>query len=127
MGKFEGDSIFSLIVRFVGLLRKFLKQEKAYIKHAGGGVMKTSLPVLILGGACLVLLALAGIFSLVTLVLLLNTWFIPWVSALLVTSSLMLVGLLLGGIAVAMAKKGAKDARMHLKRVQEDMRWLKKS
>jgi len=127
MEKLERESLFSLIARFVGLVRRFFKQEKAYIKQAGGGVMKAGLPVIILGCACLVFLALAGIFSLVTLVLLLNTWFLPWVSALLVTASLMLLGLLLGTTALVIAKKGARDARIHLKRIQEDMRWLKKN
>ena len=127
MEKLERESLFRLIVRFVGLVRRFLKQEKAYMKYAGAGVMKTGLPVLILGCACLVFMALAGIFCLVTLVLLLNTWFLPWVSALLVTASLMLLGLLLGATAMVMARKGARDARIHLKRIQEDMRWLKKS
>ncbi len=127
MGSLEGDSTLSLVSRFVRLIRRFLKQEKAYIKQAGGGVLKKGLPVLVLGGACLVLLALAGVFSLVTLVLLLNTWFIPWVSALIMTGSLLLLGLVLGGTALLMAKKGTRDAQGHLKQIQEDMRWLKKS
>jgi hypothetical protein len=123
----EGDSLFSLIGRFVSLVRRFLKQEKAYVKEVGTGALKTGLPVLALGGACLVLVALAGVFSLVTIVLLLNTWFVPWVSALIVTASLMLTGLFLGGTALVMAKKGASEARKHLSCVKEDMRWLKRS
>jgi len=127
MGNFEGESIFSLIGRFVSLIRRFLKQEKAYVKEIGTGSLKTGLPVLALGGACLVLVAMAGVFSLVTIVLLLNTWLVPWVSALIVTASLMFAGLFLGGIALVMAKKGASEARKHLSCVQEDMRWLKRS
>jgi hypothetical protein len=127
MDNFEGEATFSLIKRFVSLVRRFLKQEKAYVKEVGNGALKTGLPVLALGGACLVLVALAGVFSLVTIVLLLNTWFVPWVSALIVTASLMFAGLFLGGTALIMAKKGAREARKHLKCVREDMRWLKKS
>ena len=127
MGNFEGEATFSLIKRFVSLVRKFLKQEKAYVKEVGKGALKTGLPVLALGGACLVLVALAGVFSLVTIVLLLNTWFVPWVSALIVTASLMFTGLFLGGAALVMAKKGAREARKHLSCVQEDIRWLKRS
>jgi uncharacterized membrane protein YqjE len=127
MGNLEGEPIFSLIKRFVSLVRKFLKQEKTYVKEVGTGALKTGLPVLALGGACLVLVALGGIFSLVTIVLLLNTWFVPWVSALIVTASLLLIGLILGGTALLMAKKGAREARKHLSCIQEDMRWLKKS
>jgi hypothetical protein len=127
MGNFEGEAIFSLIARFVSLVRRFLKQEKAYVKEVGKGALKTGLPVLALGGACLVLVALAVVFSLVTIVLLLNTWFVPWISALIVTASLMFAGLFLGGTALVMAKKGAREARKHLSCVQEDMRWLKRS
>ncbi len=127
MGNFEGESIFSLIGRFVSLVRRFLKQEKGYVKEVGNGALKTGLPVLALGGACLVLMALAGVFALVTIVLLLNTWFLPWISALIMTASLMLTGLLFGGTALLMAKKGAGEARKHLRCIQEDMRWLKKS
>ena len=127
MGNFEGEAIFRLIARFVSLVRRFLKQEKAYVKEVGKGALKTGVPVLALGGACIVLVALAAVFSLVTIVLLLNTWFVPWVSALIVTASLMFTGLLLGGTALVMAKKGAREARKHLSCVQEDMRWLKRS
>jgi len=127
MRNFEGESIFSLIGRFVSLVRRFLKQEKAYVKEVGNGALKTGLPVLALGGACLVLVALAVVFSLVTIVLLLNIWFVPWASALIVTASLMFAGVFLGGTALMMAKKGAREARKHLSCVQEDMRWLKRS
>lgn len=127
MGKYEQDSIFSLIGRFLSLIRRFLKQEKAYMKDVGSNALKVGLPVLALGGACLVLLALAGVFGLVTIVLLLNTWFVPWVSALIVTASLMLIGMLLGGTALLVAKKGAEEAKKHLRSVQEDMRWLRRS
>lgn len=118
--------MFSLIGRLVSLVVRFLKQEKAYMKVVGNNALKAGLPVLVLGGACLILTALAGVFGLVTIVLLLNTWFAPWVSALIVTSSLMLIGMLLGGAAMLMAKKGAEEARKHLRSVQEDMRWLRR-
>jgi hypothetical protein len=127
MGMYERDSLFSLIGRSVSLIRRFLKQEKAYVKDVGNNVLKTGLPVLALGGACLVFMALAGVFGLVTILLLLNTWFLPWISALIVTASLILIGILLGGTAILMAKKGAKEAKRHLHSVQEDMRWLKRS
>jgi hypothetical protein len=127
MRNFEGESILNLIGRFVRLVRSFLKQEKAYVKEVGNGALKVGLPVLVLGGACLVLVALAGVFSLVTIVLLLNTWFVPWVSALIVTVSLMFAGVLLGGTALVMAKKGAREAQQHLSCLKEDMRWLKRS
>lgn len=127
MGKYEGESIFNLIIRFFSLGRSFLKQEKAYMKDVGNNALKTGLPVLALGGACLALLALAGVFGLVTVVLILDTWFAPWASMLMVTGSLMLGGLLLGIAALLMAKKGSSEARKHLRCVREDLRWLKRS
>ncbi len=127
MGAYGEESLFSLIGRFVSLVRRFLKQEKAYVKEAGNRALKVGPPVLALGGACLVLIALAGVFGLVTAVLLLNTWFLPWASALIVTGALMLTGMLLGIMALFLAKRGADEAKRHLRCVQEDMRWLKKS
>lgn len=127
MGRYEEESLSSLIGRFVSLVRRFLKQEKAYVKEAGSRTLKIGPPVVALGGACLVLVALSGVFALVTVVLLLNTWFLPWVSALIVTGALMLTGVLLGIVALLLAKRGAEEAKRHLRCVQEDMRWLKKS
>jgi hypothetical protein len=48
-------------------------------------------------------------------------WFVPWVSALIVTASLMLIGMLLGGTVMLVVKKGAEEARKHLRSVQGDM------
>jgi hypothetical protein len=127
MGKSDGESTFKLIARFLGLARRFITHEKTYVKQVAQGVVKTSLPVLLLCGACLVLLCLSGIFLLVTLVLFLNTWFLPWVSALLVTAFLMLGGVVFGLIALLIARKGLGEAKTSLDRIGEDMRWLKKS
>lgn len=127
MGKFEGESIFRLAAQFVSLVRRFFTQEKTYVKQVVQDALRTSLPVIILSVAGLVLVAMAGIFLLVTLVLLLNTWFIPWVSALIVTALLMLSGLILIFIGLRKAQKELGKTSTRLDKVKGDMRWLRKS
>ena len=127
MAKFEGESIFRLAAQFVNLVRKFFTQEKTYVKQVVEDALRTSLPVIILSVAGLGLVAMAGIFLLVTLVLLLNTWFIPWVSALIVTALLMLSGLILVFIGLRKAQKELGKTRTRLDKVKGDMRWLRKS
>jgi pilus assembly protein TadC len=127
MEKFEGVSIFRLIARFVSLVRRFFSQEKTYVQQAAQDAVKASLPAVILAIAGLVLVCLSGIFLLVTLVLVLNIWFMPWVSALIVTVFLMLSGLIFGFVALRLAQKGLGEARTNFGRIREDMRWLRKS
>jgi hypothetical protein len=127
MGKFEGVTTFSLSVRFIRLIRRFLTQEKAYVRYGCLNNMKTGLPVLVFFGAFSLCLLLAGIFGLVTLILLLNTWFMPWVSVFIITAFLLALGLVIGSIGTLMAKNRISDARQFLKKVREDMRWLKKN
>lgn len=127
MGKYEGESTLNLIVRFVKLVKSFATLEKAYVKETVQKTIKNSLPVVILGVACLVFMVLSGIFLLVTLVLVLNIWFAPWASALIMTVFFMLVGLVLGLVALLKAKKDLGETRTRFGRIAEDMRWLKKS
>lgn len=127
MGKYENVSTFGLITRFIHLCKRFASQEKAYVKQVVESSAKTSLPGVALACAGLVFLALSGIFLLVTAVLILNIWFVPWASALIVTAFLMLSGLVLGLIGLLKVKQGVVKARTNLNQVKEDMRWLKKS
>jgi hypothetical protein len=127
MAKFEGESIFRLAAQFVSLVRKFFTQEKKYVTQVVQDALRTGLPVIILSIAGLVFVAMAGIFLLVTLVLLLNTWFLPWVSALIVTAFLMLSGLMLIFIGLRKAQKELSKTRTSLDKVKGDMRWLRKS
>lgn len=127
MGKYEGESTLSLIVRFIKLVKSFATLEKAYVKETVQGLVKSSLPIVVLGVACLVFIALSSIFALVTLVLVLNIWFAPWASALIVTALLMLIGLALGLVALLKAKKDLGQTRTRFGRIAEDMKWLKKS
>jgi CHASE2 domain-containing sensor protein len=55
-------------------------------------------------------------------VLLLNAWFFPWISVLIVTAAL-----ILAGTTFLMAKKGAAEARKRLSPIREDMKWLKRN
>jgi len=127
MGKSEEGSTFRLIVRFFSLVMSFFSKEKLYVKQVAQEAVKTGITALILGIAGAVLVALAGIFSLVTLVLLLNTWFLPWVSALIVTTILLLSGLILGLTGLRIAQKKLGKVRTDLIRAREDMRWLKRN
>ncbi|HNY65201.1 MAG TPA: phage holin family protein [Deltaproteobacteria bacterium] len=127
MGKYDNVSTLGLIARFVQLIKRFANQEKLYVKQVVEGSLKTSLPGAGLAVAGLVFLALSGVFSLVTLVLVLNIWLEPWASALIVTAFLMLSGLVLAAIGLLKVKKGVTAARTNLDQVKEDMRWLKKS
>jgi protein-S-isoprenylcysteine O-methyltransferase Ste14 len=127
MEKFEGVSIFKLITRFVNLVKSFFSKEKKYVKQIAQDTVKNSLPVLIMGIAGLVLLALSGIFFLVTFVLILNIWFLPWASALITTVLLMLGGLILGFAAFRTAQKEFGETQKNISRVREDLRWLRKS
>lgn len=127
MAETGGTSTFRLIVQYIRLAKSFFSKEKSYVKQVVQDAVKTSVPGLVLGIAGLVLIALAGIFSLVTLVLVLNTWFLPWASALIVTAGLLVCGLILALIGLRMANKGMDQARAGLDKAREDMRWLKKS
>lgn len=127
MGKFDNISTLGLIARFIQLIRKFVDQEKLYVKQAVGGSLKKSMPGAVLAVAGLVLLALGGIFCLVTLVLVLNIWFTPWASALIVTAFLLLSGLILTLAGLLTVKKGVTAAKANLGQVKEDLKWLKKS
>src|SRR5208283_3042126 len=118
MEKSEGGSTFGLIMRFISLVRSFFSKEKLYVKQVAQEAVKTGIPALILGIAGAVLVALAGIFSLVTLVLLLNTWFLPWVSALIVTTILLLSGLILALTGLRLAQKKMGKVRRDLIRAR---------
>jgi len=127
MVKNDGKSTFGLIAQFFRLARSFFSREKSYVKQVAQNSVRISMTGLVLGVAGLVLVALAGIFSLVTLVLVLNTWFLPWASALIVTAVLLLGGVVLGLVGLYLVKRGIGSAQTGLVKAREDMRWLKKS
>jgi hypothetical protein len=127
MGKYDNVSMIGLISRFISLLKRFADQEKTFVKKVVDTSVKKSLPGVVLAVVGLVFLVLGGIFSLVTLVLVLNIWFEPWASALIVTGFFMLCGLIFAITGVLVVKKGIGHAQINLNQVKGDMKWLKKS
>ena len=126
MENFEGVSVFKLISRFVSLAKSFFSQEKKYVKQIAQDTVKNSLPAFIMGIAGLVFLALSGVFFLVTFVLILNIWFLPWASALITAVFLMLCGLIFGFAAMRTAQKEFGEVRTTMEQVRKDLRWLRK-
>lgn len=127
MDKYQDMPLAGLLAQFVSLIRKLGADEKTYLKLSLQKSVQTGLAGIILSGAGLVLLALSGIFLLVTLTLLLNVWLLPWVSALIMTGALLLSGLILGFTGMRKARKEMRKAQADMNRVKEDMTWLKEN
>ena len=127
MGKYEEASTFNLISRFIALIKLFFAKEKIQVQQVARDTVKTSLPALVLGIGCLVFLVISGIYLLVTLVLVLNIWFMPWASSLIAAGLFLISGLILGLTALKIAKKGIGETRSSIVRIKEDLKWLKKS
>jgi VIT1/CCC1 family predicted Fe2+/Mn2+ transporter len=119
-------SFVKLVGAFLSKIKRFLSLEKELATKETTRHLKTAGPWLGLIVAGLVLLCLGGIFILVTAVLVLNIWFAPWASALIVTAALLLLGLIMGVIGALFAKKGIDQAKATLNGVAEDLRWLRK-
>jgi len=120
-------SLAALLAQFVRLIRNLLTDEKLFLDLSLKDAARKGGIGAALGGASLIFLAISGIFLLVTITLLLNVWFTPWVSALIMTIVLMLLGLALALAGVWSARKGIRKAQSGIKQAKEDMAWLKKS
>jgi len=127
MGKYEEASTISLISRFIALIKLFFAKEKIQVQQVARDTVKTSLPALVLVIGCLVFLIISGIYLLVTLVLVLNIWFMPWASSLISAGLFLISGLILGLTALKIAKKGIGETQSSIVRIKEDLKWLKKS
>jgi hypothetical protein len=127
VGNYEGMSLAALLAQFVRLIRNLLTDEKLFLDLSLKDAARKGGIGAALGGASLIFLAISGIFLLVTITLLLNVWFTPWVSALIMTIVLMLLGLALALAGVWSARKGIRKAQSGIKQAKEDMAWLKKS
>lgn len=127
MGKYQEASTFSLISHFIGLIKLFFAKEKIQVQQVARDAVKTSLPALILGIVCIVFLLISGIYLLVTLVLVLNIWFMPWASSLIAAGLFLISALILGLSAMKIAQKGIGETRSNFGRIKEDLKWLKKS
>ena len=127
MGKYEGASTFSLVSRFIALIKLFFAKEKIQVQQVARDAIRTSLPALVLGIGCLVFLVISGIYLLVSLVLILNIWFMPWASSLIAAGLFLIAGLILGLSALKIVQKGIGETRSSIVRIKEDLKWLKKS
>lgn len=127
MGNYEGMSLASLLAHFVRLIRNLLTDEKLHLNLSLKDAARKGGVGAALGGAGLVFLAISGIFLLVMLTLVLNLWFMPWVSALIMTILLMLLGLALAFAGVWSARRGIRKAQSDIRQAKEDMTWLRKS
>lgn len=115
--KLTGD-FFRRVIRFIALERDFLKQETTE-------QVKSSTPWVIIAIVGLILLSLGGLCLLVTIILLLNTWFTPWAAALIVTIVLLVIGGVVGLIGLVRTKRGIEQAKATFNSVGEDIKWLR--
>ena len=115
-------SIISLIVQFIRLIRKLFTLEKQYVKQEISNVASFSGKWLAVSIGGLVLLTLGGLCLLVTIILVLNIWFVPWASALIVAVVLLVLGGIIALIAMMKLKKGMNEAKTALDMVGEDVR-----
>jgi hypothetical protein len=127
MGKYDEATTFSLISRFIALIKLFFAKEKIQVQQVARDTVKTSLPALILVIGCMVFLIISGIYLLVSLVLVLNIWFMPWASSLIAAGLFLVSGLVFGLSALKIAKKGLGETRSSINRIKEELKWLKKS
>ncbi len=127
MEKYENMSLAALLAYAVGLIKTLVSDQKIYLKTAVQGSVKTGLTGITLGGAGLIFLAVSGVFLLITLTLILNVWFPPWASALIMTILLLLCGLILGIAGMRKTRRGVRRAQADMGRVKEDIAWLKES
>ncbi|MEA3222942.1 MAG: phage holin family protein [Thermodesulfobacteriota bacterium] len=115
--KLIGD-LFKRVIGFVALERDFVKQETTK-------QIKSSIPWGIIAIVGLILLSLGGLCLLATIILLLNTWFMPWASALIVTIVLLVIGGVAGLIGLVRTKRGIEQAKATFNSVGEDIKWLR--
>ncbi len=118
-------SFFALVKRMLALSRRLYGLEKEHVARDVLGTAKKGLPWAGLAVCGLVFLALGGLCLLVTLILVLNTWFMPWASALIVTLILVVTGGLLVLAGVLSMRKKMAAARAGFGQVGEDLQCLR--
>lgn len=118
-------NVFKLLGTYLKGAKQLASLEKAYVGQAVGGHVKTLSIGLVLAIAGGILLALGGLTLLVTLILFLNTWFLPWASALIVTAGLLLIGLILVVIGSVQVKKDVEQTKAAFDQVGEDIRCVR--
>lgn len=118
--------VFKLLGAYLKGAKQLATLEKQYVGQEVGARVKTLSIGLVLAIAGLVLLALGGLVLLVAVILFLNTWFLPWASALIVTAVLLLIGLILAAIGLVQVKKDVGQTKATFDQVGEDIRWVRR-
>ncbi|MEA2102978.1 MAG: phage holin family protein [Thermodesulfobacteriota bacterium] len=118
-------STFGLISRLIKQGKRFASIEKQWVTNELSTTLSDNLPWLVVLCAGLVLACLGGLCLLVTLILVLNIWFLPWASALIVSLGLLLIGMILGLSGALKVKKGIKKPKDCLAQIGKDMKWMK--
>ncbi|MCD6570311.1 MAG: phage holin family protein [Deltaproteobacteria bacterium] len=125
LGDLGSRSLFKLLRDLFRRVIRLITLEQDFIKQETTKQLKSSAPWLVIAAIGLILLSLGGICLLVTIILLLNTWFTPWASALIVTVVLLVVGLIFGLISAGHIKKGLDQTKATFNSVGEDITWLR--
>jgi len=119
-------SLLSLGLSYVKGFGKLLSLEKNYVKQEisqGISISAVSAAVAIAG---LIFLAIGGLTLIVCAVLVLNIWLAPWLSALIVAGTFLVIGLILALIGILNIKKGMNRAGSSITKAKEDIRWVRR-
>ncbi len=118
-------NVFKLVYAYVKGAKQLATLEKQYVKEEVGAHVKTLSIWLVLAVAGVVCLALGGLILLVAVILFLNTWFVPWASALIVTIALLCIGAVLAIIGLTKAKIDIDQTKATIEQVGKDIRWVR--
>jgi hypothetical protein len=118
-------SLPALIWTYLKGIKKFVGMEKAYVKKEIKAGLSQAPVGLALAVAGLVLLALGGLFLLVTSVLVLCIWLPPWLAALIIAGVLVILGILFALIGLIKAKKDIARAKASFSQARKDIKWLR--
>lgn len=118
-------NVFKLAYAYLKGAKQLATLEKQYVKEEVGAHVKTLSIWLVLAVAGLVCLALGGLVLLVAVILFLNTWFVPWASALIVTIALLSIGAVLAVIGLTKAKIDLDQTKATIEQVGKDIRWVR--
>jgi len=119
------ENVFKLVYAYLKGAKQLATLEKQYVKEEVGAHVKTLSIWIVLAVAGLVCLALGGLVLLVAVILFLNTWFVPWASALIVTIALLSIGAVLAVIGLSKAKIDLDQTKATIEQVGKDIRWVR--
>ncbi|HQP31200.1 MAG TPA: phage holin family protein [Deltaproteobacteria bacterium] len=119
------ENVFKLVYAYLKGAKQLATLEKQYVKEEVGAHVKTLSIWIVLAVGGLVCLALGGLVLLVAVILFLNTWFVPWASALIVTIALLSIGAVLAVIGLSKAKIDLDQTKATIEQVGKDIRWVR--